>query len=49
MNKEVNHWFWVDYPSQAEFKIYWVDYKSQADKCVFKVRYASQSTRKENK
>ena len=26
VNKELNRWFRVDYPSQAEFKIYWLEY-----------------------
>ena len=36
-------WFFVDYKSQADFKVFFVDYKSQADLKVFFVDYKSQA------
>ena len=36
-------WYFVDYESQADFKIYFVDYESQADLTIYKVDYESQA------
>ena len=36
-------WFFVEYKSQADIKVFFVDYKSQADLKVFFVDYKSQA------
>ena len=36
-------WYFVDYPSQADKKIFFVDYPSQSDLKIFFVEYKSQS------
>ena len=36
-------WFFMDYKSQADLKVFFVDYKSQADLKVFFVDYKSQA------
>ena len=36
-------WFFVDYKSQADFKLFFVEYKSQADLKIYFVDYKSQA------
>ena len=36
-------WFWANYESQADKKIFFVDYESQADLKIFFVDYESQA------
>ena len=36
-------WYFVDYPSQADKKIFFVDYPSQADLKIYFVKYQSQA------
>ena len=36
-------WHFVEYKSQADFRVYFVDYKSQADLKIFFVEYKSQA------
>ena len=36
-------WYFVDYPSQADIKIFFVDYPSQADLKIYFVKYQSQA------
>ena len=42
-NRQHNHWYMVDYPSQAEVKIWWTQYPSQATYKVYQVKYPSQT------
>ena len=43
------NWFFVEYSSQADVKIYFTDYASQADIKIYFVDYSSQSGWRNNR